>query len=82
MDLDREFVEDLILRYKWLGVSVRDELIKAQSWVDANPKRRKRNWERFVVNWMNRASQSQEARLLAQRIRQADPWAYKRAVGQ
>lgn len=35
-------------------LNVRGELDKMVLWLDANPRRRKRRYERFVVNWLNK----------------------------
>ena len=37
------------------AVSIEVELAKAKAWVEANPRNRKSNWRRFVVNWLGRA---------------------------
>lgn len=37
------------------GVNVRQELVKMQVWLDANPLRVKKNVRRFIVNWLSRA---------------------------
>ena len=36
-------------------LNVRQEIAKMQEWADANPKRRKKNWMRFCVGWLNKA---------------------------
>ena len=36
-------------------LNVRGELVKMNYWIDANPRRKKKNYARFVVNWLNRA---------------------------
>ena len=36
-------------------LNVRQELVKANEWLEANPRRRKKNYNRFVVNWLNKA---------------------------
>jgi hypothetical protein len=36
------------------AIDVRQEIQKAETWVRANPKNRKSNWERFLVNWLIR----------------------------
>lgn len=50
---------------------VRAELMKMKAWLEANPARRKKNMERFIVNWLNRrvAEQGQ----LPKRIRRGNP---------
>lgn len=40
------------------NVNVRAELEKMRQWLEANPKRRKVNTHAFVVNWLNRASET------------------------
>src|SRR5271166_4014695 len=36
-------------------LNVRQEIEKADHWLEANPKRRKKNIYRFLVNWLNKA---------------------------
>lgn len=37
-------------------LNVAGEIEKMQLWLSANPKRaRKKNWARFVINWLNKA---------------------------
>lgn len=36
-------------------LNVAGELQKMKLWLDANPKRHKRNYQRFIVNWLNKA---------------------------
>lgn len=43
-------------------LDVRMELSKMLEWIAANPRKRKRNWERFAVNWLNRAHERETAR--------------------
>lgn len=35
-------------------LNVAGEIEKMQHWLTANPKRRKKNYNRFVVNWLNK----------------------------
>lgn len=37
------------------AINLDQELAKMQSWVLANPKNRKSNWERFIINWLSKA---------------------------
>ena len=37
----------------YTNVDVMQEVLKAREWCRANPKRRKVNWKRFLVNWLN-----------------------------
>lgn len=37
----------------YTNVDVLQEVLKAREWCKANPKRRKVNWKRFLVNWLN-----------------------------
>jgi hypothetical protein len=37
------------------AVNVKNELAKAASWLQANPKNRKSQYTRFIVNWLSRA---------------------------
>jgi hypothetical protein len=43
-------------RLIYKGIDVDAELLKMEAWLDANPKRRKKNEKRFVVNWLNRTA--------------------------
>ena len=36
------------------AVDIESELKRISAWVMANPKNRKKNWERFIVNWLSR----------------------------
>ncbi len=52
---DRDFVESLITFY---GVeTLRLEFKKMTLWLKADPRRQKKNYRRFVVNWLNRRDQ-------------------------
>jgi len=42
------------------NVDVFAEYAAAESWIDANPKRRKKNCKAFVNNWLNRASKQEK----------------------
>ncbi len=46
------------LRTRWAGaypaVDVPSELQRVEAWTQANPKNRKSNWERFIVNWFSK----------------------------
>lgn len=37
-------------------LNVRGELDKMKLWLDANPRRRKKSYQRFVINWLNKES--------------------------
>lgn len=49
--IDFEFVENLIKTYG--EKELRQELNKMYVWLLADPRRRKKNYRRFIVNWMN-----------------------------
>lgn len=40
------------------AISIDQELEKARAWLSANPRNRKSNYERFLVNWFSRAQDS------------------------
>lgn len=42
-------------RLAYAGVDILSELQKAGCWIMANPGRAKKNWERFIVNWLCKA---------------------------
>ena len=42
------------LKSAYPACCVSTELLRAAEWVKANPEKRKSNWYRFLVNWMNR----------------------------
>lgn len=37
-------------------LNVVGELQKMKQWLDANPRRRKKNYNRFIINWLNKES--------------------------
>ena len=37
------------------GIDMTLELMKMGMWLNANPARRKRNYKRFIVNWLSNA---------------------------
>lgn len=47
------------LKQKWTsiapGITVQQEITKAEAWVLSNPKLKKSNWSRFLTNWITRA---------------------------
>ena len=52
--------EDLIAwerAYSDRGVNVHQELLSMESWLDANPTRRKKDMKRFIDNWLKRAAE-------------------------
>jgi len=45
-------------------LNVAGELEKMRQWLTANPKRRKKNYQRFVIGWLNReAAKVQRAQI-------------------
>ncbi len=56
---------------RWLGLDVAGELLKAEAWLEANPTRRKKNLDRFFVNWLNRAHRELLAVELRENMRRA-----------
>ena len=36
-------------------LNVRQEIEHMHAWLEANPKRKKKNYMRFVINWLNKA---------------------------
>ncbi len=56
-ELSQEFLETLAERYPTLDVL--SEVRKAAAWIEANPARRKtaKGMPRFIVNWLNRATE-------------------------
>lgn len=36
------------------GVGIAQELRRMDSWCRANPRRRKKNWKRFIENWLGK----------------------------
>lgn len=43
------------LEKQYMPLNVKGELEKMKNWLDANPKRRKKKYDRFIVNWLNKA---------------------------
>lgn len=46
-----------IWREAYPAIDVETEIKKAAAWLKANPKNRKKNYERFIVNWLARAQE-------------------------
>ncbi len=46
-------------------VNVEIELKKMEAWLTANPKRRKKNYERFIVNWLKRTKGGKNERYIS-----------------
>lgn len=68
-------------------LNVRQEIVKMHEWLEANPRRRKKNYQRFVVNWLNKAhakvvSDQVNARLYARVGQGADRTAKLKVDGQ
>jgi hypothetical protein len=40
------------------AINISQELAKMEAWIMANPKNKKSNWERFIVNWFTKAQQN------------------------
>lgn len=47
-----------IFQEKFPAVNVERELLGMEAWLMANPKNRKSNYERFIINWLRRAQDS------------------------
>ena len=43
------------LQKTYPNLNLKQEFLKMERWVEANPNKAKLNWLRFVVNWLNRA---------------------------
>ena len=43
------------------SVNIERELWKMADWLDANPSRSKKNYKRFIVNWLSKAQREAEA---------------------
>ena len=44
-----------VFKEKYPALDVEAEVRKMEAWIIANPKNKKSNWERFIVNWLTRA---------------------------
>lgn len=55
------FGQMLVTHYPYLCVM--DELLKMDMWIEANPRKRKKNLPRFITGWLNREMNKHEARL-------------------
>ena len=42
------------LRLAFPGVDIEGEMRKMEVWLEANPARRKKNMDRFIVNWLSK----------------------------
>jgi len=43
----------LELERDYAPLNVRQELVLMNNWLEANPRRRKKQYNRFVINWLN-----------------------------
>ena len=43
------------------SLNIEGELQRMKQWLDANPRRRKKNYARFCVNWLNKESAKVES---------------------
>ena len=43
------------------SVNVKGEILKINSWLKANPKKRYQNYERFIINWLDRSEKDNQA---------------------
>src|ERR1700690_2607917 len=48
-------------------LNVRQELVLMNNWLEANPRRRKKNYARFIINWLNKSYASVAAAQVASR---------------
>ena len=42
-------------REAYPALEIQEQIYKAREWVKANPKNKKSNWKRFLINWFSRA---------------------------
>jgi hypothetical protein len=73
------YSEDQLVRWKeaYPAIDVVQSLRHAASWVVANPKNHKKNWHRFVVNWL--ARDQEKAPRVVSESRHVDGGAYPKA---
>ena len=43
---------DLVVKFD--GLNIQQQLIRIDGWLRANPRKRYKNWDRFVFNWLQR----------------------------
>ena len=60
IEISQAFGERLVVSYPELNV-IR-ELMHADAWLEANPRKRPRNKLRFVVNWLNKEARQESRR--------------------
>jgi hypothetical protein len=55
---------DLISKWaeSYPALDIKNEISKMESWILANPKNSKSNWQRFMVNWLSRAQDKAPAK--------------------
>jgi hypothetical protein len=73
------YSEDQLVRWKeaYPAVDVIQSLRHAASWAVANPKNHKKNWHRFLVNWL--ARDQEKAPRVVTESRHVDGGAYPKA---
>lgn len=42
------------------SVNIKGEILKINSWLKANPKKRYQNYERFIINWLDRSEKDSQ----------------------
>lgn len=71
-NFELDVFEGITGEYKklWLeanpGINISAEIASAVVWIRANPQRRKRNWEKFLGNWMKTAGDKAQNRAIRQ----------------
>lgn len=50
------------------SVNVQGELLRMKEWLDANPRRRKKNYKRFVIGWLSRTNAKVERAAMEARL--------------
>lgn len=49
-----EFIDELKTAYP--HVDLHQEFVQMKLWLEANPKRRKKNYKKFITNWLSRSN--------------------------
>ena len=59
---DKQRMADRIVKLYWNKFDVIKELFKMEVWLDLNPRRRKKDYRRFIWNWLNRVATNIEVK--------------------
>lgn len=58
--------------FAYPGLEIDREVLRMSEWLEANPRRRPRNWKRFMVNWLGKTQNMLERVELREQVRKQE----------